>query len=120
MGIGTQEIIKTCLVANMKEPEFFEQAGAFVVRLWSKHYKAAAELIDYSDLTSRQKKILEILKVHKKLSPYEILGQLQEDITDRTLRNDLQALKEKRYLDSEGKGPKTKWYFVEDPEINRK
>ena len=96
----------------MKEPEFYEQAGAFVVRIWSGHYKVTAEPIEYLELTTRQKKIIEILKIHKKLSPYEILGQLQEGITDRTLRNDLQILKEKHYLNSEGKGPKTKWYAI--------
>jgi ATP-dependent DNA helicase RecG len=40
MGIGTQEILESCAMAKMKEPDFYEQAGVFVVRLWSPLYQA--------------------------------------------------------------------------------
>ena len=39
MGMGTQEIFYACEDAKMKAPDFYEQAGAFVVRLWSRHFK---------------------------------------------------------------------------------
>lgn len=35
---------------------------------------------------------------------------MEKTITDRTLRNDLNALKNKGFVDNEGKGPKTKWH----------
>lgn len=64
------------------------------------------------ELSSRQANILNVLK-NKKLSPREILDALEEDVTDRTLRRDLQALKEKGYVDNEGQlGPKTKWFLL--------
>jgi len=44
----------------MKEPDFFEQAGNFVVRLWSRHYRGPS-VADIAELTDRQKAILEIL-----------------------------------------------------------
>jgi predicted HTH transcriptional regulator len=65
------------------------------------------------ELSPRQANIVNILK-NNRLSPKEILDRLEEDITDRTLRRDLQALKEKGYVDNEGQlGPKTKWFLLE-------
>ena len=62
-------------------------------------------------LSVRQANILSILQ-NKKLSPKDILGALGDDVSDRTLRRDLQILKEKGYIDSEGQlGPKTKWFI---------
>ncbi len=52
---------------------------------------------------------LGILK-HGPLAPHEILIQLKEDISDRTLRRDLQALKEKGYVGIDGLGWKNKWF----------
>ncbi len=37
--------------------------------------------------------------------------ELNEDISYRTLRRDLQDLKEKSYLDSEGQGPSSRWFL---------
>lgn len=108
MGIGTQEILNSCSTAKMKEPDFYEQAGAFVVRLWSRIYQYPRA--DDFVLTPRQVNILKLLEA-KSLAPQEILGQLNEDISDRTLRRDLLALKEKGYLDSEGQGPSSRWFL---------
>lgn len=64
------------------------------------------------ELSARQVKILRVLQ-SKKLSPREILDALKEDITNRTLRRDLQGLKGKGYVDNEGQlGPKTKWFTL--------
>lgn len=105
MGMGTQKIIQVCTNANMKEPEFFEQAGTFALRLWSRSFK------DYSDdinLSERQKNILVLLK-NNPLSPKDLLSLLKEDITDRTLRSDLQMLKDKGYANTTGQGKQTLW-----------
>lgn len=112
MGIGTQEIIKTCIAAKMKEPDFYEQAGAFVVRLWSPQYQAPTST--EIDLTERQKNILKLLEINP-LAPHEMLRELKEDISDRTLRRDLQDLKEKAYIDSEGLGRKARWFLLPKP-----
>lgn len=127
MGIGTQEIVNSCVDVGMKEPEFYEQAGTFVLRLWSRHYTNTTPAISptQSNLTDRQIAILDILK-DKKLAPQDILISLEEDITDRTLRRDLQTLKDQGYINSEGQlGPKTLWflkagtlYGVTTPTIN--
>jgi predicted HTH transcriptional regulator len=95
-------------MAKMKEPDFYEQAGAFVVRLWSRHYQAP--LTDEHVLSARQENILKLLEA-KPLAPQEMLDLLKEGISDRTLRRDLQDLKEKGYLDSEGQGPSSRWFL---------
>lgn len=113
LGIGTQLIVNSCATAKMKEPEFYEQAGSFVVRMWSKNYQETTESKSHIDLTTRQKHIIEILTTHQKLSPHEILGYLaDQQVADRTLRRDLQVLKEKKIIYNSGRGPKTKWYLL--------
>jgi len=57
------------------ETSGFINAGVFVVRLWFRHYLSA---VDASDLSDK--------------------------MTNRTLRNDLQLLRQKGYIDSSGKG----------------
>jgi len=116
MGMGTQEIIKICANANMKEPEFFEQAGTFVVRLWSRSMMAHAhdQPAKSVDLSDRHQKILGLLK-KRALSPNEILSELDEVITDRTLRRDLQFLKDSGYIDAEGTaGWSRKWFTIKN------
>lgn len=108
-GIGTQEIIRSCREANMKDPDFFEQAGSFFVCLWSKHYREP--LSDESQLTSRQLEIIELLRSSDGLPPSQILSRLSQEISDRTLRTELRELKAKGLIDSTGKGPKTLWFF---------
>lgn len=113
MGIGTQEIIESCAKSKMKSPEFYEQAGCFVVKMWSRHHYAKVE---YLDLPPRQQQIL-ILLQEKPLFPREIMLLIKEKVTDRTLRNDLQALKNKKLVQSSGEGRTVQW-FITNPEIN--
>ena len=62
-------------------------------------------------LTPRQNEILRILG-NQKLLPNEIFSALSEDITDRTLRRDLQTLKETGLIDNSGQlGPKNLWFL---------
>ena len=74
----------------------------------------SGEVITDTRLTDRQKKILTIL-ANKELSPNEILAELNETITDRTLRRDLQALKDEGYINNSGQlGPQTRWFLRKD------
>lgn len=115
MGMGTQEILKICADAKMKEPEFFEQAGTFVIRLWSRHYEDNAALFSEQPVTTlseRQSAILVVLKANK-LAPNKILEALKESISERTLRRDLQTLKDNGYINSEGsEGWARKWFLI--------
>ena len=94
----------------MKEPEFFEQAGTFVVRLWSRSYREPPKHVTLSE---RQKNILALLK-NGPLSSSDILSELKPAVTDRTLRRDLQFLKTNGYVDDEGKTWKSRWFIISD------
>ena len=111
MGMGTQQIINIYTQEGMKEPEFFEQAGTFGVRLWSCSYSSASSISEKAELTDRQKKILSLLDEGEK-APNDILNALGRDITDRTLRRDLQTLKEMGYIDAEGPGGWARRWFL--------
>jgi len=111
MGMGTQQIINICAQEGMKEPEFFEQTGTFGVRLWSRSYSPARLTSEEPEVTDRQKKILSLLEAGTK-APNELLNVLDEDITDRTLRRDLQTLKEMGYIDAEGAGGWARRWFL--------
>lgn len=112
MGIGTQEIIKSCEEANMSSPEFFEQAGNFCVRLWSRHYKKQDNDEALSKLTQRQRLIIEVLRDNE-LVPSDILEKIKLDISERTIRRELNWLKEQGYVGSRGqKGWKRRWFVI--------
>ncbi len=111
MGMGTQQIINICVQEGIKEPEFFEQAGTFCVRLWSRSYSPVSLISEESELTDRQKKILSLLEAGAN-APNELLNALGKDITDRTLRRDLQTLKEMGYIDAEGAGGWARRWFL--------
>ncbi len=109
-GTGIHEIVKSCDHYGVKAPEFFEQAGTFVVRLWSKHYEQPVSGAD-TEITPRQQEILDILNRQAEASPRDIILQIDKKVTDRTLRSDLRSLKAKGLVDSSGKGRITKWFL---------
>lgn len=114
MGMGIQQIMNICEDADMKPPEFFEQAGAFVIRLWSRAYKREEQPVispDSSDLSARQEEILALLSVES-LAATEILLKLGCKVTNRTLQRDLQYLKEKGYVNVRGETWKAEWFIV--------
>lgn len=107
MGIGTQEIIKACKTANMKTPDFYEQAGAFVVRLWSRHYQEKSET---QILSERQLLVLKTL-TDQPLSTQEIFIITERAISVRTLRRELQFLNKNGYISHVGQASTSKWFL---------
>ena len=73
-GRGTQRIVELCTRAGLPEPEFFEQAGSFVVRFLPKD--GANLVISAADLSPLDQEILQVLlagalsakEIEKKLS----------------------------------------------------
>ncbi len=109
-GSGTLRIIDGLRDAKYPEPEFISEAGRFRLILYKK--TGIQKQISQDDcLTDRQNKILIILKEGGK-SQNKILNLLDENITDRTLRRDLNALKEKKYILTKGSTWQSKWFIV--------
>jgi ATP-dependent DNA helicase RecG len=117
IGSGIRRIMELMADADLARPIIECNAFFSITFERDPRFKVSGVAIEESkilkdELSVRQEKILNILQ-NKKLSPREILDTLKEDISDRTLRRELQALKERGYVDSEGQfGPKTKWFAI--------
>lgn len=66
--------------------------------------------IQAAELNQRQKKILDFLKKHQEAKMNDLQGIFKGEVTERTLRNDLQSLVAQRAIRSEGEF-KTRKYF---------
>lgn len=110
-GSGTTRIIKLCQDLGVPEPEFSEYSGGFCITFKFKDAPALLEKILSVELTNRQEAILAILS-NKKLAPNEILENLNEKISERTLRRDLAKLRDLNILGTHGSGPAAVWYLL--------
>jgi ATP-dependent DNA helicase RecG len=106
VGTGTQEMIKECLAIGKPEPEYIERGNTFVVS-----FKSKAVSLNIPKLTERQNIILLLLKELGGLKSVEIKQKLGSDITDRTLRRDLNYLMEIKLIHLEGRGVSAIWHI---------
>lgn len=65
------------------------------------------------ELTLRQQKILKLLHNKEFLSAKQIHKVLREQISERSLRNDLLELKAQGLIKMFGSGPNTSWAIIE-------
>jgi ATP-dependent DNA helicase RecG len=107
VGTGTQEMIKECKELGKPEPEYIERGNTFVVCFY-KSIPTLKETVEF-----RQNKILSLLKLQNGLSSAEIKKRLGMNITERTLRRDLNHLREQGRLRLEGKGASAGWFLTD-------
>ncbi|MCE3237374.1 MAG: putative transcriptional regulator [Gammaproteobacteria bacterium] len=118
-GTGTLRMISYCQKNGTPEPEFQEYSGGFAVIF---HFKERMGriiqetgenvFISQIELTLRQKNILKILSIGRKMSISDILSHLEDAPAMRTLRDDLARLKEKGLIDLEGRAKGARWFLV--------
>lgn len=110
-GRGIQKIIKECQKAGIPEPEYREYGDgvAIILRYKTPLIPVLAESSE-SDaiLTSRQKEILLLLKKGD-LPMKELFAISDKFSSERTLKRDLNNLKEMSLLITKGKGRNTVW-----------
>jgi ATP-dependent DNA helicase RecG len=111
VGTGTQEMIKECKELGKPEPEYIERGNTFVVCFY-KSIPTLKETVEF-----RQNKILSLLKLQNGLSSAEIKKRLGMNITERTLRRDLNHLREQGRLRLEGRGASAGWFLI-DKDMN--
>jgi ATP-dependent DNA helicase RecG len=107
-GTGYKRVVEACDKGGYPKPEWHEQ-GLAVRVVFEPHRLTQDEVEQRQSLLSRHEKIIDLLKKNDSLTAKEIFNHLAEEITERTLRNDLSELKEKGILKQIGLGPSTKW-----------
>ncbi len=118
-GRGVPEIIRSCLAADDPEPEFltdpveFKTIFRFPVSIKPHVYIIGEESKISNQLTTRQHRILKILSDGKQKKAKEIMVELQEPTTERTLRRDLLKLKTLEAIDSIGRGNFAAWFLIQ-------
>ena len=93
-GRGTLKIIETCKAAELPEPELFERDGGFVVTLFKDNL--TEEQLVKLGLNERQLKAIAFLKQQGFITTSDYMKQFS--VSERTARNDLNILVEKKIL----------------------
>ena len=106
VGTGTNKIIEWCTDWGLPEPEFEFTGTSLVVTLWKS--KLDEEYLDTLGLNERQRKAIDYMKKHKKITSKEYAELFS--ITDRTARNDLKSLLDKKILIQRGTSKKLTYY----------
>lgn len=110
VGTGTQEMIKECKALGIPEPEYIERGNTFVVC-----FMAAINVIEKErHMNARQDEILSLLQQQNGVKSAEIKEKLGANITDRTLRRDLNYLMELHLIHLEGRGVSAAWFLNKD------
>lgn len=121
-GRGIQKIIKECQKAGIPEPEYREYGNgvAIIFRYKAPLIPVVAENSESSMiLTSRQEKILLLLK-KEDLSMKELFAISDKFSSERTLKRDLNNLKEMGLLIIKGKGRNTVWSIKDKDRKSKK
>lgn len=106
VGTGTNKILEWCVDWGLPEPEFEFTGTSLVVTL--RKSKLNEEYLDTLGLNERQRKAINYMKKHKKITSKEYAELFS--ITDRTARNDLKSLLEKKILIQRGTSKKLTYY----------
>ncbi len=109
-GRGTQGIVGQCVEAGCPEPQFEERAGEFVVRFLAPDY--AVSVPEGVELSHRQARILGLFQATPKRSLREIRESVDPGLSDSTVRNDLNRLRELGLVEAVGVGRGAFWRLV--------
>ena len=102
-GTGTNDMIKACLNWGLPEPEFELVAGDLVVTFWKS--RLTEELMNKLGLNERQKRAINYLKEHNKITTKEYCKIF--NVVKDTANRDLNGLLDKGLIERGGSGPKT-------------
>lgn len=106
-GRGTVKIIETCLEAGLPDPELIERDGGFLVTLFKDNF--TEEQLVKLGLNARQVKAVQYVKEKGEISTSTYTEVF--NVSERTARNDLSELTEKRILKRIGETNQAKYVF---------
>lgn len=104
IGRGTQRILDDCRKAHLRDPKW--QASTLETKLI---FYSSATSSQPDQLNERQDKILNLLAEKKQLRAGDITKLVGGKITERTIRNDLQALVDGGWIVRKGRGRSTSY-----------
>ena len=114
-GTGTNKMISLCKEDGLVEPQFVERTGGLAVI-----FRFAAPIIssttikthDDTRLTTQQKNILAIIKRSEAVNIQQIMSELENPPTKRTVQKELSKLRALNIVDHRGRGKATVWFVV--------
>ncbi|MCB1082654.1 MAG: hypothetical protein KDK63_05870, partial [Chlamydiia bacterium] len=112
-GTGYKRIKETCLKENYPIPHW-EELGASLRVILSPHQatqenQSPRQSPNLIELSERQEEIKALLAGGVALTTREIYERIETSVSERTLRSDLLAMKEKGLIKMVGNGPSTRW-----------
>lgn len=116
-GRGVQMIISECTNFGHPEPFYSQDPVGILLTLPSKQLIGTAvppDIVATLIPTQRQQEILTLLKQYKELSKEEIRTKLNQPISERWLRNELNALKAGGYINYLGSRRYRKWMLIKE------
>lgn len=113
VGRGTQRILEDCRAARLRDPKW--QFSEIETKL-SCYFSVKSTTFEH--FNERQQKIVVLLKKKQQLRVSDLVNTLGGKITERTIRNDLQALVDGSWLVRRGRGRSTS--YVEGPSLRLK
>ncbi len=109
-GIGTQTIVELCVENGYPEPDSREQAGSVGVLFY---IGTAADREGATGAPSpREEEVLRILAAQSPLSTKDIMVKMDGAPSARTLKRDLNHLKELGLVKMVGRGPGSRWGLI--------
>ena len=111
LGRGLSLIKERFIDFGLKSPEWSFQNGYTTLTLFSEKNKAK-KISAVLKLNKRQIQILDIIQQHYSIDVNSILEELEDKVTDRTIRNDLKLLMDNDYVISTGNARNTEYVFV--------
>lgn len=102
VGRGTQRIVEDFRQARIRGPQWQSSRLETRLTLFAPHPSARSE-----ELNARQRQILALLDERKEIQSGDLATLLSGDVTDRTVRNDLQQLVNRGLIVKLGRGRNT-------------
>jgi len=110
-GTGTLRMAEATEEAGLPPPEFEERGGEVVVRFRPTRYVAPSRTTH--DLTPLQRDLLQALGDGGPMALSEIIDAVEPEVTDRTVRRNLDTLRELDLVELSGHGRGARWRLAE-------
>lgn len=108
VGTGTLDVIAGCQLAELPEPEFFQDGSQFVLRIWRDWL--TDDVIAGLNINDRQREVLRYLKTNREIGNTEYQQHLK--VAKRTAHRDLTELVELGVLERTGTRGKGTSYAI--------